>query len=45
MLMLSNPAKSDKLTQMVEPLGGVDTMCGPYFAAELAMSIFVREGV
>jgi len=45
MLMLSNPAKSDKLTQMVEPLGGVDMMCGLFLAAELAMSNFVREGI
>jgi len=43
--MLSNLTKSDKLTQMVEPLGGVDKMCGLYFAADRAMSKFVREGV
>lgn len=44
MLMLFNPAKSDKLSTLVER-GGVDAMSGPYFAVERAMSIFLREGV
>ena len=45
MLMLSNPAKSDKLTHVVEALGGVDMMFGLLFAAERSMSNFVSEGV
>jgi len=44
MLILSNPAKSDKLPETLSCRGGIDAMFGLFLAARCSMSTFLSKG-